>query len=81
MRALCFMAGRGFAGGGMSNTPKTEKQFATLRAQFAMQGHTLLRTSPTDGAVTYYAQRWGLVRYLPTLVDVERFLAQIGGRP
>ena len=73
------MAGRGFAGGGMTHTTDHEKQFATLRAQFAMQGHTLLRTSPIDGAVTYYAQRWGLVRNLPTLDDARRFLAQIGG--
>lgn len=56
-----------------------EKQFATLRAQFAMQGHALHRTSPDDGPVSYMAERWGLVRYLPTLDDARRFLAQIGG--
>ena len=73
------MAGRGFPGGGMTHTTDTQKQFTTLRAQFAMQGHTLHQTSPTDGAVTYYAERWGLVRYLHTLDDARRFLAQIGG--
>jgi len=62
-------------------TPPTdaEEQFATLRAQFALHGHTLHRTSPADGPVRYLAERWGLVRCLPTLVDARRFLVQIGG--
>ncbi len=63
----------------MHTTTDMQKQFATLRAQFAMQGHTLHQTSPTDGAVTYYAERWGLVRYLTSLDDARRFLVQIGG--
>jgi len=58
---------------------ESEKSFATMAAQFAMQGHTLHQTNPTNGAVTYYAERWGLIRYLPTLDDTRRFLAQIGG--
>ena len=62
-----------------TDNPDTDKAYTTLRAQFALQGHTLHRTSPTDGAVTYYAQRWGLVRNLHTLDDARRFLAQIGG--
>jgi len=56
------------------------KAFETLRAAFALQGHTLHRTDPTDGPVTYWAERWGLVRHLPTLHDAALFLAQIGGR-
>ena len=56
------------------------KAFATLRAAFALRGHTLHRTDPTDGPVTFWAERWGLVRYLPTLHDAALFLAQIGGR-
>lgn len=63
----------------MSDTLEHEKQFATLRAQFAMQGHTLHRTSSDDGPVSYLAERWGLVRSLPTLDDARRFLVQIGG--
>ncbi|MBK8362009.1 MAG: hypothetical protein IPL15_24900 [Comamonadaceae bacterium] len=35
------------------------KAFVTLRAQFALRGHALHRTSPVDGAGTYYAERWG----------------------
>lgn len=64
------------------NTPtaeRPEKAFQNLRAQFAMQGHTLQRTESKDGAVTYFATRWGLVRYLPTLEAAQRFLVQIGG--
>jgi hypothetical protein len=56
------------------------KAFETLRAAFAMQGHTLHRTDPADGRVTYWAERWGMVRHLPTLQDAALFLAKIGGR-
>ena len=63
----------------MNQTTDHEKQYTTLRAQFALHGHALHRTSPMDGGVTYYAERWGLVRYLPTLDDARRILAQIGG--
>ena len=61
--------------------PGTEanKQFTTLRALFALRGHELHRTGPTDGPQSFYAERWGMVRYLPTLDDARRFLVQIGG--
>lgn len=55
------------------------KEFATLAASFALAGHTLHRTNHDDGPVSYYAQRWGLVRNLASLEDARRFLAQIGG--
>lgn len=61
------------------DTASTDKLFATLRAQFALRGHALHRTSHADGPVAYYSERWGLVRFLPTLHDAELFLAQIGG--
>ena len=58
-----------------------EKQFATLRAQFAIQGHRLERAFHGDNKEpTYYAERWGMVRWLPTLHDAAMFLAQVGGR-
>ncbi len=63
----------------MTQPTDHEKLFATLRAQFAMRGHSLHRTDPSDGPVTYWAERWGLVRYLPTLADAQHFLVQIGG--
>ena len=39
----------------------TDKAYATLRAQFAMRRHSL--TYPGDSAVTYRAERWGLVAF------------------
>ena len=54
--------------------------FIALRAAFAQHGHHLNREAAPDGTSTYWAERWGLVRYLPTLHDVALFLAQIGRR-
>jgi len=65
------------------NFPRAEhndKAFSSLRAAFALCGHALHRTDPVDGPVTYWAERWGLVRYLPTIDTARRFLEQIGGR-
>ncbi len=75
-------ASRAFAEGNTEDTPiiaDADKAFKTLQAQFALRAHTLHRTSPADGPVSYLAERWGLSRYLPTLDDARRFLAQIGG--
>lgn len=59
-----------------------EKAFATMRAAFALQGHRLERTfHGVNLEPSYYCERWGMVRYLPTLHDAAKFLAQIGGRP
>jgi hypothetical protein len=60
-------------------TDDDSKAFATLAAQYALTGHSLHRTHPKDGPVSYFAQRWGLVRHLPTIQDAQRFLKQIGG--
>ena len=62
------------------NAQDTDKLFQTLRAAYALHGHALHRTDPSDGAVIYWAERWGLVRYLPTIDTARRFLEQIGGR-
>ncbi len=61
-------------------TQRPGKAFETLRATFALKGHALHRTDSAYGRVTYWAKRWGLVRYLPTLHDAALFLAQIGRR-
>jgi hypothetical protein len=57
------------------------KRFATLRARFALKGHTLHQSGPGDGPgpVSYLAERWGMARHLPTLADAEQFLIQVGG--
>ena len=55
------------------------KAFASLAARFALAGHSLTRSNPADGAVIYYAGRWGLSRALPDLQVAAQFLVQIGG--
>ncbi|MDP3424969.1 MAG: hypothetical protein Q8S32_14580 [Burkholderiaceae bacterium] len=55
------------------------KTFNTLAAQLALQGHTLTRSNPKDGRVTYYVSRWGMVRALPDLDAVKAFARQVGG--
>ena len=55
------------------------KAFANLAARFALAGHSLTRSNPADGAVIYYAGRWGLSRALPDLQAAAQFLVQIGG--
>jgi hypothetical protein len=57
-----------------------DKVFHSLRAAFALHGHALYRADPKDGTVTYWAERWGLVRYLPNTDTARKFLKQIGGR-
>ena len=62
------------------NSVHTDKVFYSLRAAFALHSHALHRTDPNDGTVTYWAERLGQVRYLPTIYTARRFLEQIGGR-
>ena len=69
-----------------SSAPNTAQFIATgtdfhaLRSAFAQQGHHLHSIAAPNGTTTYWAERWGLVRYLPSLHDAALFLAQIGGR-
>ena len=56
------------------------KAFATLAARFALAGHTLTHSNPAEGAVLYYAGRWGLSRTLHDLDAAAQFLTQIGGK-
>ena len=66
-----------------ANFPTTDGEGKALKTQaagFAQAGHTLHRTDPKDGAVSYWAARWGLVRHLPTIDAARRFLDQVGGR-
>lgn len=57
------------------------KRFATLKAQFAILGHSLNQSGPDDGPghVSYLAERWGMARHLPTLGDANQFLIQVRG--
>lgn len=51
-------------------------QFIATREEF----NALHSVKSKDGTTIYWAERWGLVRYLPSLHDAALFLAQIGGR-
>lgn len=53
--------------------------FEVLRDAFALRGHTLHRTDANDAPVTYWIERWGLVRHLPTLHDTAMLLVRIRG--
>lgn len=44
-------------GANFLTTDAQGKEFATLAAGFALAGHALHRTDPTDGTVTYWAAR------------------------
>ncbi len=65
------------------NSPTTDRvqqrRFATLAAQFALAGYSLIRSNSTEGAVAYYAMRWGYLEVMPTLDAANVFLMQIGG--
>ena len=64
--------------GAIQKTDSTD--FTALRAAAAQRGHHLNHVTSPDGTTTYWAERWGLVRFLPSLHVAALFLAQIGGR-
>lgn len=57
-----------------------DKEFYTLRAASALQGHALHRSGPTDGPETYWVESSGLVRYVQATDKARQFLEKIGGR-
>ncbi|MFT4195004.1 hypothetical protein [Ottowia sp.] len=61
-------------------SPDDGKRFATLAARYALAGHGLIRTYPTDKGAPYIAMRWGFLRPLASLDAVEEFLNLIGGQ-
>ncbi|QMV74464.1 hypothetical protein HS961_17390 [Comamonas piscis] len=58
----------------------TDQEFHALHSAFAQQGRCLHSSAAPDGSTAYWAERWGLVRYLPSLHDAALLLAQIGGQ-
>ncbi len=67
-------------GGSGPATPDIDKAFSTLRARLACAGHALSRTDASDGPCSYFVSRWGMVRELRTLDDVQHFAEQCGVR-
>jgi hypothetical protein len=56
------------------------KAYATLAAQLAMLGYSLIKTDPAVcGQALYYAMRLGLAKPLPNLDAVRDFLATLTG--
>ena len=62
------------------NSGNTQKQIATLQAQFALLGHTLQTSKRADdGRVTYTVSRWGQSRCFTCTHDLQAFFVLIGG--
>ncbi len=56
----------------------TDKQFSTLRARLALVGYTLARSDLKDGRQALCVTRWGIVKTLASLEEVERVAVQLG---
>jgi hypothetical protein len=54
------------------------KSWTTLVARCALKGYQLWRTDPDDGVQRFMVARWGMVKVLADLAEVERFLEQVG---
>ena len=63
----------------MSNITTTEKQLATLQAQFVLHGYALHHNSRANDTASFCAERWDQVQYLDSVEGALRFLALLGG--
>ena len=57
-----------------------EKAFSAWQARFAMHGHSLYQATVANGATAFLVTRWGMVRELTNLEEVEKFFSLIGGK-
>lgn len=64
----------------MSLAVADPKSWATLQARAALAGYALYRTAAEDGAVAYFACRWGMVKALGSLEEVDSWLTMVTGR-
>ena len=62
----------------LATAQNLSKSFATLRAEFALRGHTL-QALVQSGREVYVVARWGHSRMFSHMHDLQAFLAQIGG--
>jgi hypothetical protein len=53
------------------------KQWATLRAEAALQGYRLVRSDPADGPVLYFFERFGLIQKAEAGRLAEMFAPQL----
>lgn len=54
------------------------KTWSTLVARAALKGYQLWRTDADDGVQRFVVGRWGMVRILADVDEVQRFLTQVG---
>ena len=59
-------------------TSPTDKQYATVAAQLAIKGHTLIRSEQGDRTI-YTCSRWGQSRSFSLWSDLGAFSNQVGG--
>ena len=64
----------------VSNAGDTDKAFGSLRAAYVLNGHRLHRGDQSDSGAAYWAERWRLVKCLPTIDAARRLFEVIGGR-
>ena len=57
--------------------PDPRKRFATLRAQFALHGFSLVRSDGSDGPVRLYVERNGAVQPVASIEVAEALLARL----
>jgi len=58
--------------------PEPPKDFATMRAQFALKGYTLTRSRRVpDGRITYIVERRTGPRHFTHLHDLQAFLNRV----
>jgi hypothetical protein len=73
------------ADGGVNEAPKPPdepKDFATLRAQFALRGRALTRSHRVPcGRITFVVTSWAGERYFSHLHDVQGHLNQVASEP
>jgi hypothetical protein len=64
----------------MPTAQREYKAYATLAAQLAMLGYSLIKTDPAVcGQALYYAMRLGLAKPLPNLDAVRDYLTALTG--
>jgi hypothetical protein len=56
-----------------------DKQIANLKARAALAGYVLLIVSASDGGSAFMIQKFGLVRELRNVAEVEQFLDRAAG--
>ena len=65
---------------GVAEFADTDKAFASRQAAHALHVHGLHRRDQSESGAAYWAERWGLVKCLPTIDAARRLFEVIGGR-